>query len=167
MFENFSWLNASYVPVMKQLQDSDTKKTTSLEVVMEKFSPPKKVVFLDDDVVVQKDLAPLFSIDLNGNENGAVETLARFGAGYTNVDPQMIEKGVVLHFNGNSKSWLKIGMESLPLDGVIVLGNNVPWMETLNRTNSLESRIRKATKEALKTTKLAGTICICQRRMAQ
>ncbi|KAF9617468.1 hypothetical protein IFM89_036429 [Coptis chinensis] len=25
MFENFSWLNASYVPVLKQLQDSDTK----------------------------------------------------------------------------------------------------------------------------------------------
>lgn len=34
----------------------------------------EKVVFLDDDVVVQKDLTPLFSLDLHGNVNGAVET---------------------------------------------------------------------------------------------
>ncbi|KAF9610606.1 hypothetical protein IFM89_023494 [Coptis chinensis] len=39
--------------------------------------------------------------------------------------------------------------------------------ETLSRTSSLESRIRKATKETLKTTQSAGTICICQRPMAQ
>ncbi|KAL0342379.1 UNVERIFIED_CONTAM: putative galacturonosyltransferase 11 [Sesamum calycinum] len=34
----------------------------------------EKVVFLDDDVVVQKDLTPLLSLDLHGNVNGAVET---------------------------------------------------------------------------------------------
>nr|GMC51842.1 probable galacturonosyltransferase 10 [Ipomoea batatas] len=33
------------------------------------------------------------------------------GLGYTNVDSQLLEKGAVLHFNGNSKPWLKIGME--------------------------------------------------------
>jgi len=33
------------------------------------------------------------------------------GFGYTNVDPQLIERRTVLHFNGNFKSWLKIGME--------------------------------------------------------
>lgn len=33
------------------------------------------------------------------------------GLGYTNVDPQLIENGAVLHFNGNLKPWLKIGME--------------------------------------------------------
>ncbi|KAL3574484.1 hypothetical protein D5086_025097 [Populus alba] len=155
------------------------------------------VVFLDDDVVVQKDLSGLFSIDLNSNVNGAVETCMEtfhryhkylnyshplirehfdpdacgwafgmnvfdlvewrkrnvteiyhywqeknvdrtlwklgtlppglltfygltepldpswhvLGLGYTNVDPHLIEKGAVLHFNGNSKPWLKIGME--------------------------------------------------------
>ncbi|KAF9618636.1 hypothetical protein IFM89_002331 [Coptis chinensis] len=145
--------------------------------IPEVFPALKKVAFLDDDVVDQKDLAPLFSIDLNGNENGAVETCMEtfhryhkylsyshplirshfdpdacgwafgmnifdlvqwrkgmllasitigkkgmliglcgslwhvLGLGYTNVDPQMIEKGAVLHFNGNSKLWLKIGME--------------------------------------------------------
>jgi len=33
-----------------------------------------KVVFLDDDVVIQHDLSPLWEIDLQGKVNGAVET---------------------------------------------------------------------------------------------
>ncbi|WZZ18723.1 hypothetical protein YC2023_111812 [Brassica napus] len=33
----------------------------------------EKIVFLDDDVVVQKDSTQLFSLDLHGNINGAVE----------------------------------------------------------------------------------------------
>lgn len=32
------------------------------------------MLFLDDDIVVQKDLSALWSIDLKGNVNGAVET---------------------------------------------------------------------------------------------
>ncbi|KAL9691038.1 hypothetical protein QQ045_011455 [Rhodiola kirilowii] len=221
-FEDFSWLNASYVPVLKQLQDSETKNyyfsgnndggKTPIKFrnpkylsmlnhlrfyIPEVFPALKKVVFLDDDVVVQKDLSGLFSLDLNGNVNGAVETCMEtfhryhkylnyshplirshfdpdacgwafgmnvfdlvqwrksnvtgiyhywqeknldrtlwklgtlppglltfygltepldsswhvLGLGYTNVDPQLIEKGAVLHFNGNSKPWLKIGIE--------------------------------------------------------
>ncbi|KAK6157207.1 hypothetical protein DH2020_011455 [Rehmannia glutinosa] len=220
--EDFSWLNASYVPVLKQLQDSETQSyyfsgsggdnRTPIKFrnpkylsmlnhlrfyIPEVFPALKKVVFLDDDVVVQKDLSPLFSLDLNGNVNGAVETCMEtfhryhkylnyshplirehfdpdacgwafgmnvfdlvewrrrnvtgiyhywqeknvdrtlwklgtlppglltfyglteplnpswhvLGLGYTNVDQHLIEKGAVLHFNGNSKPWLKIGME--------------------------------------------------------
>ncbi|KAH9625298.1 hypothetical protein KSS87_009056 [Heliosperma pusillum] len=33
-----------------------------------------KVVFLDDDIVIQRDLSPLWDIDLQGKVNGAVET---------------------------------------------------------------------------------------------
>ncbi|XP_044465048.1 probable galacturonosyltransferase 10 [Mangifera indica] len=221
-FEDFTWLNASYVPVLKQLQDAETQSyyfsgssgdgRTPIKFrnpkylsmlnhlrfyIPEVFPALKKVVFLDDDVVVQKDLSGLFSIDLNGNVNGAVETCMEtfhryhkylnyshplirehfdpdacgwafgmnvfdlvewrkrnvtgiyhywqeknidrtlwklgtlppglltfyglteplnpawhvLGLGYTDVDPQLIEKGAVLHFNGNSKPWLKIGME--------------------------------------------------------
>ncbi|KAL7186376.1 hypothetical protein ACSBR2_028174 [Camellia fascicularis] len=196
-FEDFSWLKASYVPVLKQLQDSDTQNyyfsgnndesQTPIKYrnpkylsmlnhlrfyIPEVFPALEKVVFLDDDVVVQKDLSPLFSLELNGNVNGAVETYACgwafgmnifdliqwrqrnvtgiyhywqeknidrtlwklgtlppglltfygltepldpswhvLGLGYTTVDPQLIQKGSVLHFNGNSKPWLKIGME--------------------------------------------------------
>eukprot|EP00250_Pteridium_aquilinum_P009788 c18937_g1_i1 orf=1470-3077(+) len=96
--DSFTWLNASYVPVMKQLQDAETQsyyfKGTQDSKSAVKFRNPKylsmlnhlrfyipevypalkKVVFLDDDVVVQKDLTQLFSLNLNGNVNGAVET---------------------------------------------------------------------------------------------
>ncbi|KAH7528902.1 hypothetical protein FEM48_Zijuj05G0127100 [Ziziphus jujuba var. spinosa] len=96
--EEFSWLNASFAPIVKQLQDEDLQASYFggyQDLKMEpKFRNPKylsllnhlrfyipqiypqleKVVFLDDDVVVQKDLTPLFSLDLHGNVNGAVET---------------------------------------------------------------------------------------------
>ncbi|KAM7276109.1 hypothetical protein ACFE04_017975 [Oxalis oulophora] len=221
-FDDFKWLNASYVPVLKQLQDSETQSyyfsghnddlRTPIKYrnpkylsmlnhlrfyIPEVFPALKKIVFLDDDVVVQKDLSGLFSIDLNGKVNGAVETcMEKFhryrtylnyshplirshfdpdacgwafgmnvfdlvewrkrnvtgiyhywqeknidrvlwklgtlppglltfygltealnpswhvlGLGYTDVDPQLIEKGAVVHYNGNLKPWLKIGLE--------------------------------------------------------
>lgn len=158
----------------------------------------KKLVFLDDDIVVQKDLTPLFNLDLHGNVNGAVETcledfhryykylnfsnplisskfdpqscgwafgmnvfdltawrkenvtalyhywqeqntkyslwklgtlppglLAFYGSTETldrrwhvlglgtdvNIDSSLIETAVVIHFNGNMKPWLKLGLD--------------------------------------------------------
>eukprot|EP00252_Welwitschia_mirabilis_P009464 TRINITY_DN2205_c0_g1_i1.p1 TRINITY_DN2205_c0_g1~~TRINITY_DN2205_c0_g1_i1.p1 ORF type:complete len:539 (+),score=45.55 TRINITY_DN2205_c0_g1_i1:107-1723(+) len=38
------------------------------------FPNLNKVVFLDDDIVVQRDLSPLWDINLQGSVNGAVET---------------------------------------------------------------------------------------------
>lgn len=96
--DSFTWLNASYVPVLKQLQDAeirsyyfkgaqDPKSAVKFRnpkylsmlnhlrfYIPEVYPELKKVVFLDDDVVVQKDLTALYSINLNGNVNGAVET---------------------------------------------------------------------------------------------
>ncbi|KAJ9567427.1 hypothetical protein OSB04_003393 [Centaurea solstitialis] len=96
--EDFTWLNASYSPVVRKLTEADLRAyyfEGSREPNDEpKFGNPKyvsllnhlrfyipeiyprleKVVFLDDDVIVQKDLTPLFSLDLHGNVNGAVET---------------------------------------------------------------------------------------------
>ncbi|XP_077216759.1 putative galacturonosyltransferase 13 isoform X2 [Tasmannia lanceolata] len=40
----------------------------------ELFPNLNKVVFLDDDVVIQRDLSPLWEINLDGKVNGAVET---------------------------------------------------------------------------------------------
>ncbi|KAL0441991.1 UNVERIFIED_CONTAM: putative galacturonosyltransferase 11 [Sesamum radiatum] len=52
--EDFTWLNASYSPVVKQLLDADSRQ-----------------YFFETS---QKDLTPLLSLDLHGNVNGAVET---------------------------------------------------------------------------------------------
>ncbi|KAG5403839.1 hypothetical protein IGI04_009958 [Brassica rapa subsp. trilocularis] len=40
----------------------------------ELFPSLNKVVFLDDDIVIQTDLLPLWDIDMDGKFNGAVET---------------------------------------------------------------------------------------------
>lgn len=40
----------------------------------ELFPSLNKVVFLDDDIVIQTDLSPLWDIDMRGKVNGAVET---------------------------------------------------------------------------------------------
>ncbi|XP_028753801.1 probable galacturonosyltransferase 11 [Neltuma alba] len=97
--EEFHWLNASYSPIVKQLLSADSQAFyfggyRNVNEVEPKMRNPKylyllnhlrfyipeiypqleKVVFLDDDVVVQKDLTLLFSLDLHGNVNGAVET---------------------------------------------------------------------------------------------
>ncbi|KAL8225753.1 hypothetical protein R6Q57_018310 [Mikania cordata] len=85
--EDFTWLNASYSPVVKSvkkigffdLENDLNRKYESLLNHLRFYIPEiyphlEKVVFLDDDVIVQKDLTPLFSLDLHGNVNGAVET---------------------------------------------------------------------------------------------
>jgi alpha-1,4-galacturonosyltransferase len=96
--EEFHWLNESYSPIVKQLLNSESRafyfgaypevnaepklrnsKFLSLLNHLRFYIPEiypqlEKIIFLDDDVVVQKDLTPLFSLELNGNVIGAVET---------------------------------------------------------------------------------------------
>ncbi|XP_014494632.1 probable galacturonosyltransferase 11 [Vigna radiata var. radiata] len=96
--EEFDWLNESYAPIVRQLHSPESRafyfgpfqgvnvepklqnpKFVSLLNHLRFYIPEiypllEKIVFLDDDVVVQKDLSPLFSLDLHGNVNGAVET---------------------------------------------------------------------------------------------
>ncbi|KAL8469284.1 hypothetical protein ACS0TY_032198 [Phlomoides rotata] len=97
--EEFTWLNSSYSPVLRQLgspsmidyyfknrrveSDSNIKfrnpKYLSIMNHLRFYLPeifPKldKVLFLDDDIVVQKDLTGLWSLDLKGKVIGVVET---------------------------------------------------------------------------------------------
>ncbi|XP_021903700.1 probable galacturonosyltransferase 3 isoform X3 [Carica papaya] len=101
--DDFKWLNSSYCSVLRQLESARLKEyyfkanhPSSLSAGSDnlKYRNPKylsmlnhlrfylpevypkldKILFLDDDIVVQKDLTPLWSIDLQGNVNGAVET---------------------------------------------------------------------------------------------
>ncbi|KAI8028561.1 putative galacturonosyltransferase 3 [Camellia lanceoleosa] len=101
--DDFTWLNSSYCPVLRQLESARMKEyyfkanqASSLSVGSDnlKYRNPKylsmlnhlrfylpevypkldKILFLDDDIVVQKDLTPLWSVNLEGMVNGAVET---------------------------------------------------------------------------------------------
>ncbi|KAL7238743.1 hypothetical protein ACSBR2_004775 [Camellia fascicularis] len=98
--DEFKWLNSSYCPVLRQLEsaamkeyyfkaDHPTAGSSNLKYRNPKYLSmlnhlrfylpqvyPKldKILFLDDDIVVQKDLTGLWSVDLHGKVNGAVET---------------------------------------------------------------------------------------------
>ncbi|KAI4354944.1 hypothetical protein L6164_003765 [Bauhinia variegata] len=101
--DEFKWLNSSYSPVLRQLESATMKEyyfkaghptTLSSGASNLKYRNPKylsmlnhlrfylpqvypkldKILFLDDDIVVQKDLTGLWAVDLHGKVNGAVET---------------------------------------------------------------------------------------------
>ncbi|KAL0369095.1 UNVERIFIED_CONTAM: Polygalacturonate 4-alpha-galacturonosyltransferase [Sesamum calycinum] len=95
--DEFKWLNSSYCPVLRQLESAAMKEyyfkaaegSSNLKYRNPKYLSmlnhlrfylpqvyPKldKILFLDDDIVVQKDLTGLWAVNLNGNVNGAVET---------------------------------------------------------------------------------------------
>ncbi|KAL2515164.1 Polygalacturonate 4-alpha-galacturonosyltransferase [Forsythia ovata] len=101
--DEFKWLNSSYCPVLRQLESAAMKEyyfksahPTTLAAGSSnlKYRNPKylsmlnhlrfylpqvypkfdKILFLDDDIVVQKDLTGLWKVDLHGKVNGAVET---------------------------------------------------------------------------------------------
>ncbi|XP_028769104.1 polygalacturonate 4-alpha-galacturonosyltransferase isoform X2 [Neltuma alba] len=101
--DEFKWLNSSYCPVLRQLESATMKEfyfkaghptTLSSGASNLKYRNPKylsmlnhlrfylpevypkldRILFLDDDIVVQKDLTGLWSVDLHGKVNGAVET---------------------------------------------------------------------------------------------
>lgn len=67
------------------------------------------MVFLDDDVVVQRDLSPLWDIDLEGKVNGAVETcngddewvMSKRFRNYFNFSHPIIER----HLNPDECAW--------------------------------------------------------------
>lgn len=137
--EEFTWLNGSYSPVLKQLgsssmidyyfranrasSDSNMKfrnpKYLSILNHLRFYLPQlfpklKKVLFLDDDIVVQKDLTGLWLVDLKGNVNGAVETCGesfhRFDR-YLNFSNPLISK----NFDPHACGWA-YGMNIFDLD---------------------------------------------------
>ncbi|KAF5732985.1 hypothetical protein HS088_TW17G00519 [Tripterygium wilfordii] len=129
--DDFKWLNSSYCPVLKQLESAAMKEyyyhhtlavTTGSGNL--KYRNPKylsmlnhlrfylpevypkldKILFLDDDIVVQKDLTRLWSVNLHGKVNGAVETCGesfhRFDK-YLNFSNPLIAR----NFDPNACGW--------------------------------------------------------------
>ncbi|XP_010527263.1 PREDICTED: galacturonosyltransferase 8 [Tarenaya hassleriana] len=140
--EDYKFLNSSYVPVLRQLESANlqrfyfenklenaTKDTTNMKFRNPKYLSilnhlrfylpemyPKlhRILFLDDDVVVQKDLTGLWEIDMDGKVNGAVETC--FGsfhryAQYMNFSHPLIKE----KFNPKACAWA-YGMNFFDLD---------------------------------------------------
>lgn len=140
--DNFKFLNSSYAPVLRQLESANLRKfyfetraeNTTKDVNNMKFRNPKylsmlnhlrfylpelypklhKILFLDDDVVVQKDLTALWKIDMDGKVNGAVNTcfgsFHRFSE-YLNFSHPLIKE----KFNPRACAWA-FGMNMFDLE---------------------------------------------------
>ncbi|KAE8709397.1 Polygalacturonate 4-alpha-galacturonosyltransferase [Hibiscus syriacus] len=129
--DEFKWLNSSYCPVLRQLETAAMKEyyfkedhPTSSGSSNLKYRNPKylsmlnhlrfylpqvypklvKTLFLDDDIVVQKDLTGLWSVDLHGKVNGAVETC---GESFHRFDKflNFSNPHISLNFNPNACGW--------------------------------------------------------------
>ncbi|XP_039004009.1 probable galacturonosyltransferase 9 [Hibiscus syriacus] len=140
--EDYSFLNSSHVPLLRQIESAKMQKfrpektmenstkdgsnmklknpvSTSMLNHLKFYLPemyPKlhKILLLDDDVVVQKDLTGLWKIDLAGKVNGAVETcfgsFHRFSQ-YLNFSHPLIKE----RFNPKACAWA-FGMNIFDLD---------------------------------------------------
>lgn len=131
--DDFKWLNSSYCPVLRQLESAAMKEyyfkadhptTLSAGSSNLKYRNPKylsmlnhlrfylpqvypkldKILFLDDDIVVQKDLTALWSVDLHGKVNGAVETC---GESFHRFDKYLnfSNPHIARHFDPNACGW--------------------------------------------------------------
>lgn len=129
----FKWLNSSYCPVLRQLESAAMKEyyfkadhpaTISAGASNLKYRNPKylsmlnhlrfylpqvypkldKILFLDDDIVVQRDLTGLWSVDLKGKVNGAVETC---GESFHRFDKYLnfSNPHIARNFNPNACGW--------------------------------------------------------------
>uniref|UniRef100_A0A0E0MGS2 Hexosyltransferase n=1 Tax=Oryza punctata TaxID=4537 RepID=A0A0E0MGS2_ORYPU len=100
--DHLKWLPADFSFRFKQKGIRDPRYTSALNhlrfYLPEVFPSLNKLVLLDHDVVVQRDLSGLWEIDLKGKVNGAVETCSS-GDGYHRLenliifsDPSIINK---------------------------------------------------------------------------
>ncbi|KAL3850818.1 hypothetical protein ACJIZ3_012700 [Penstemon smallii] len=139
----FDWFTKGKVPVLEAMEKdqkvrskfrggssaivaNNTEKPKVIAAKLQALSPNlNKIVFLDDDIVVQTDLSPLWDIDMNGKVNGAVETcrgedkfvMSKKFKSYLNFSHPLIAK----NFNPNECAW--------------AYGMNIFDLEAWRRTN--------------------------------
>ncbi|KAG8076356.1 hypothetical protein GUJ93_ZPchr0006g44519 [Zizania palustris] len=106
-YSDFPFLNATSSPVLNQIEAG--KRDVALLDYLRFYLPDmfpalQRVVLLEDDVVVQKDLAGLWHLDLDGKVNGAVEMcfggFRRYGK-YLNFTQEIVQE----RFNPGSCAW--------------------------------------------------------------
>ncbi|KAL0355201.1 UNVERIFIED_CONTAM: putative galacturonosyltransferase 11 [Sesamum radiatum] len=132
--EDFTWLNASYSPVVKQLLDADSRQyffeTSQVTSIEPKFHNPKYLSLLNHLRFYIPEIYPQLEKEQNVDKSlwklgslppallafyGLTEPLDRrwhvLGLGYDlNIDNRLIETAAVIHFNGNMKPWLKLSI---------------------------------------------------------
>ncbi|KAL3517645.1 hypothetical protein ACH5RR_020234 [Cinchona calisaya] len=165
--DNFEWLSTKYNAILQKHDSLDSRYTSALNhlrfYLPDIFPLLKKIVLLDHDVVVQRDLTGLWSIDMKGKVNAAVETCQEGEPSFRKMDMYInfTDPLVSQRFDANACTWA-FGMNMFDLQvwrrrnltGVyhkyLHLGNKRPvfkagslpigWMTFYKNTVALEKR---------------------------
>lgn len=89
--QNFDWFSTNYDPPNTDGHDSQDPRYTSTLNHLRFYLPDifpvlNKIVLLDHDVVVQKDLTLLWRVNMMGKVNGAVKTCQGHDPAYRRMD---------------------------------------------------------------------------------
>ena len=120
--DDYTFFKSSYMPLLQQLDSDEQYRNLKYRLMLkhlrfylpEMFPRLRRMLFLDDDVVVQKDLTSLFQINMEGKVHAAVEICsASFNrySHYMNFSHPLIKKKL----NPNACAWA-YGMNLFDLD---------------------------------------------------
>ncbi|KAG5514535.1 hypothetical protein RHGRI_035815 [Rhododendron griersonianum] len=88
--DSFEWLSTKYNATLQKENSPDLRYTSALNhlrfYLPDVFPMLNKIVLLDHDVVVQRDLTGLWNISMEGKVNGAVETCQEGEASFRRMD---------------------------------------------------------------------------------
>ncbi|VFQ59692.1 unnamed protein product [Cuscuta campestris] len=165
--ENIKWLYTQYHSIVQKQGSLDPKYMSALNhlrfYLPDIFPTLDKIVFLDHDVVVQKDLSALWKINMRGKVNGAVQTCEQEDPSFRRMDVfiNFTDPNMANRFDKETCTWA-FGMNLFDLQewrrqnltGVyhkyLQLGNKNPiltagslpigWITFYNQTLALDRR---------------------------
>ncbi|KAI5589776.1 hypothetical protein POPTR_005G218900v4 [Populus trichocarpa] len=108
---DFKGLSANYNSTLKQLNSRDSRYTSALNhlrfYLPDVFPQLNKIVLFDHDVVVQKDLAGLWSLNMKGKVIGAVDTCREGEPSFRRMDKfiNFSDPFVIKRFDAKACTW--------------------------------------------------------------
>ena len=108
---DFKGLSANYNSTLKQLNSHDSRYTSALNhlrfYLPDVFPQLNKIVLFDHDVVVQKDLAGLWSLNMKGKVIGAVDTCREGEPSFRRMDKfiNFSDPFMIKRFDAKACTW--------------------------------------------------------------
>lgn len=120
--DSFQWLTTKYNVILQREGSIDPRYTSELNYLRfylpDVFPRLNKIVLLDHDVVVKKDLTRLWSINMRDKVNGAVLTCSKGEPSYRRMDMlvNFSDPIVAKKFDANTCTWA-FGVNLFDLQG--------------------------------------------------
>ncbi|KAA8550798.1 hypothetical protein F0562_002482 [Nyssa sinensis] len=109
--DTFEWLSTKYGATLQKQNSHDPRFKSALNhlrfYLPDVFPMLNKILFLDHDVVVQRDVTGLWNIDMKGKVNGAVETCQGGEPSFHKMDMfiNFSDPMVTKRFHGKACTW--------------------------------------------------------------